>query len=183
MRPFPSYHVRQAQYQSRDYCEVANGRDPTWAACTREAHCLALPCLAVRVSEVLRRVQAENERLVEQNRKTATQKVFFIEPDRSPLLFAAEARRPITRRAAVNTAMMRLVTYKGRPDLDVKTVAQNHFNLSEANFLKKVEALEMEIPVARLEDSSQKARRVVMLTDLAAYLDKKADQARRAIGL
>ena len=83
----------------------------------------------------------------------------------------------------MNTAMMLLVVYNGRPDLDAGAVAQNHFNLTEAKFLKKVEAREIDLPVVRLEDVSQKARRVVMLTDLAAYLDKKADEARRAMGL
>lgn len=83
----------------------------------------------------------------------------------------------------MNTAMMLMVAYNGRPDLDVKTVAENHFNLTEGKFLKKVNDHEIDLPVIRLEDASQKARRIVMLVDLADFLDKKADEARRAIGL
>ena len=79
--------------------------------------------------------------------------------------------------------MMLMVAYNGRPDLDVKTVAEDHFNLTEGKFLKKVKDHEIELPVIRLEDASQKARRMVMLTDLANYSDKKADEARRAAGL
>ncbi len=81
----------------------------------------------------------------------------------------------------MTTMMMLLVSYNGRPDLDTKTVAANHFNLSEGNFLRKIESREIDLPAVRLEDTSQKARRVVMLSDLAEYLDKKADEARRAI--
>lgn len=81
----------------------------------------------------------------------------------------------------MNTLMMLMVAYNGRPDLDVKTVAENHFNLTEGKFLKKVENFEIDLPVIRLEDASQKARRIIMLTDLAGFLDKKADEARRAM--
>ena len=35
----------------------------------------------------------------------------------------------------MNTFMMLMVAYNGKPDLDVKTVADNHFNLTEAKFL------------------------------------------------
>ncbi|WP_372922641.1 pyocin activator PrtN family protein [Roseovarius sp.] len=83
----------------------------------------------------------------------------------------------------MNTAMMLMVAYNGRPDLDVKTVAENHFNLTEGNFLKKVENHEIDLPVIRLEDASQKVRRIIMLADLASFLDRKADEARRAMGL
>lgn len=82
----------------------------------------------------------------------------------------------------MNTFMMLMVAYNGKPDLDVKTVADNHFNLTEAKFLKKVENHEIDLPVIRLEDASQKARRIVMLADLANFLDKKAEEARRAMG-
>ena len=82
----------------------------------------------------------------------------------------------------MNTVMMLMVAYNGRPDLDAKTVAENHFNLTEGKFLKKVKNQEIGLPVIRLEDTSQKARRIVMLADLASYLDKKADEARRAMG-
>lgn len=82
----------------------------------------------------------------------------------------------------MNTVMMLMVAYNGRPDLDVRTVAENHFNLTEEKFLKKVKDREIELAVIRLEDTSQKARRIVMLADLASYLDKKADEARRAMG-
>lgn len=83
----------------------------------------------------------------------------------------------------MNTAMMLMVAYNGRPDLDVKTVAEKHFNLTEGKFLKKVENHEIDLPIVRLEDASRKARRVIMLTDLADFLDRKADEARRAMGL
>ena len=82
----------------------------------------------------------------------------------------------------MNTVMMLMVAYNGRPDLDVRTVGENHFNLTEGKFLKKVKNQEIDLPVVRLEETSQKARRIVMLADLASYLDKKADEARRAIG-
>ena len=82
----------------------------------------------------------------------------------------------------MNTVMMLMIAYNGRPDLDAKTVAENHFNLTEGKFLRKVKDHEIELPVIRLEDASHKARRIVMLADLASYLDKKADEARRAVG-
>lgn len=85
-------------------------------------------------------------------------------------------------KSKMNTFMMLMVAYNGKPDLDVKTVAVNHFNLTEGKFLKKVENQEIDLPVIRLEDASQKARRIIMLTDLAGFLDKKADEARRAMG-
>ncbi|WP_297767650.1 pyocin activator PrtN family protein [uncultured Roseovarius sp.] len=82
----------------------------------------------------------------------------------------------------MNTLLMLMVTYNDRPDLDVKTVADNHFNLTEGKLLKKVENDEIDLPVIRLEDASQKARRIILLADLADFLDRKADEARRAMG-
>ena len=83
----------------------------------------------------------------------------------------------------MNTLMMLMVAYNGRPDLDAKIVAENHFNLTEGKFLKKVGNHEIDLPVIRLEDASQKARRIIMLADLANFLDRKAAEARRAMGL
>jgi hypothetical protein len=72
-----------------------------------------------------------------------------------------------------------MTQYDGLAIVPVERVCRDYFtHLTPEKFLRKVLAGEIKLPVVRIEDS-QKAARGVHITDLAAYLDKQADAARK----
>jgi len=79
----------------------------------------------------------------------------------------------------MKTAMILMTQYDGLAIVPLERVCKDYFtHLTPEKFLRKVLAGEIKLPVVRIEDS-QKAARGVHITDLAAYLDKQADAARR----
>jgi hypothetical protein len=69
--------------------------------------------------------------------------------------------------------------YDGMTIVPVEWVCRDYFrHLTPEKFLRKALAGEIAIPVVRIE-SSQKAAKGVHISDLAAYLDKRAEAARK----
>ena len=79
----------------------------------------------------------------------------------------------------MNTLWMLMGLFGGKPVVPVEDVRRNFFAAYEATtFLRKLAAGDIPLPVVRL-DGSQKGPKGVHLTDLAAYLDKQAEAARK----
>lgn len=79
----------------------------------------------------------------------------------------------------MKTVMMLMVYYDGRPVVPLHDVWRDFFKPHTlSTFLRKVGNGEIPLPVVRL-DKSQKGLRVVHITDLAEYIDKRAEAARR----
>ena len=78
-----------------------------------------------------------------------------------------------------NTAFLLMAQYNGAAIIPLDQVCRDYFrHLTEEKFLRKVLAGEIALPVVQIENS-QKAARGVMLTDLAAYIDKQHEKAKR----
>jgi hypothetical protein len=79
----------------------------------------------------------------------------------------------------MNTVFFLMARYNGLPVIPVDVVCRDYFqHLSPEKFLKKVLAGEISLPVVRME-SSQKCAKGVPINDLAAYLDKQIEAARK----
>lgn len=79
----------------------------------------------------------------------------------------------------MKTDFMLLARYDGLPIIPIETVCQDYFShLTPEKFLRKVSSGEIQLPIVRVEHS-QKAAKGVHVNDLAAYLDKRADAARK----
>lgn len=78
----------------------------------------------------------------------------------------------------MKTAMLLMARYDALPVIPVERVCEDYFqHLSAEKFIRKVDAGEIDIPLVRIEGSS-KCARGVPLTDLAAYIDARATEAR-----
>lgn len=78
----------------------------------------------------------------------------------------------------MNTFMMLFARYDGRPSVSAEEVCRDFFtHLDTPKFIRKIDAGEIDLPLLRMEGST-KAARHVQLTDLAAYLDARAREAR-----
>ncbi|WP_323779077.1 pyocin activator PrtN family protein [Leisingera sp.] len=81
----------------------------------------------------------------------------------------------------MNTIWLLAGRYDGLPTVPLDKVREDFFGgMTKPVFTKKVESGEIPLPVTTL-GSSQKAPRVIHLTDLAAYLDGCADKARKEL--
>lgn len=79
----------------------------------------------------------------------------------------------------MKTAFILMAQYDGLAVIPVETVCRDYFrHLTVEKFLRKVLASEITLPIVRME-GSQKAAKGVHINDLAAYLDKQADAARK----
>lgn len=79
----------------------------------------------------------------------------------------------------MKTSLLLMAQYDGLAVIPVEWICRDYFrHLTVEKFLRKVLAGEISIPIVRME-SSQKAARGVHVSDLAAYLDKQADAARK----
>lgn len=79
----------------------------------------------------------------------------------------------------MRTAFILLAQYDGLAVVPIDAVCRDYFrHLTVEKFLRKVLAGEIAIPIVRME-SSQKAARGVHINDLAAYIDKQAEAARK----
>ena len=80
----------------------------------------------------------------------------------------------------MKTAFMLFARYDGLPIIPVETVCKDFFApLTPEKFLRKTANGEIPLPIVRMETKSQKTAKGVHLADLAAYLDKMADAARK----
>jgi len=74
----------------------------------------------------------------------------------------------------VNTAFLLMAQYNAQAVIPVASVVRDYFpHLTTENFLRKVSAGDIKIPLVRIEPTSQKAARGIHLTDLAEYLDDR----------
>jgi hypothetical protein len=79
----------------------------------------------------------------------------------------------------MKTAFILMAQYDGLAVIPLETVCRDYFrHLTVEKFLRKQLAGEIKLPIVRMEDS-QKAARGVHVNDLAAYLDKQAEAARK----
>jgi hypothetical protein len=78
----------------------------------------------------------------------------------------------------MNTAFMLLAQYNGQPVIPVDKVVPDFFShLSVDKFIRKVGTGEINIPVIRIEGSTQKSAKGVHINDLAAYIDTRREAA------
>jgi hypothetical protein len=79
----------------------------------------------------------------------------------------------------MKTAFILLAQYDGLAVVPLEQVCRDYFrHLTVEKFLRKALAGEISIPIVRME-GSQKAARGVHINDLAAYLDRQAEAARK----
>jgi hypothetical protein len=79
----------------------------------------------------------------------------------------------------MKTSFLLLAQYDGMAVIPVEWVVRDYFrHLSVEKFLRKVLALEIDLPVVRMEPS-QKSAKGIHVNDLAAYLDKQTAAARK----
>lgn len=79
----------------------------------------------------------------------------------------------------ISTMWLLMAQYEGRAMLPADVVCHDFFApLTLPVFMKKVGSGEIALPMVRMEES-QKGARMVHLTDLAAYIDARAEAARR----
>jgi hypothetical protein len=79
----------------------------------------------------------------------------------------------------MKTSFLLMAQYDGLAMIPVEWVCRDYFrHLTVEKFLRKVLVGEISLPIVRIE-SSQKSAKGVHVNDLAAYLDKQADAARK----
>jgi hypothetical protein len=79
----------------------------------------------------------------------------------------------------MKTAFILMTQYDGLAVIPVDWVCRDYFrHLTVEKFLRKVLTGDIDIPIVRIE-GSQKCAKGVHVTDLAAYLDKRAEAARK----
>ena len=79
----------------------------------------------------------------------------------------------------MKTSFVLMAQYDGLAVIPVERVCADYFApLTVEKFLEKTMAGEIALPVVRMY-GSQKAAKVVHINDLAAYLDKQAETARK----
>lgn len=81
----------------------------------------------------------------------------------------------------MNTAFLLMALYGGKPIIPADEVCRDFFpHLKPDQFLRKIGAGEIKLPLVRAE-TSQKSAKGVHLQDLADYLDKRRDAARKEL--
>jgi hypothetical protein len=79
----------------------------------------------------------------------------------------------------MKTAFLLMAQYDGLAVIPVAWVCRDYFrHLTVEKFLRKVLGGEIDLPIVRIE-SSQKCAKGVHVNDLAAYLDKRVEAARK----
>jgi hypothetical protein len=79
----------------------------------------------------------------------------------------------------MNTAFLLMAQYDGKAVIPADVVCRDFFpHLSASKFIAKVSAGEINIPLIRVENS-QKSAKGVHLQDLAEYIDKRREAARK----
>ncbi len=79
----------------------------------------------------------------------------------------------------MKTSFLLMAQYDGLAVIPVEWICRDYFrHLTVEKFLRKVLVGEISLPIVRME-GSQKAAKGIHINDLAAYLDKQADAARK----
>jgi Pyocin activator protein PrtN len=79
----------------------------------------------------------------------------------------------------VNTAFLLIALYNGLPVIPLDRVCKDFFGLSAEKFLKKVDHGDIKLPIVRMDPTSQKTAKGVHVSDLAEYIDKRTEAARK----
>ena len=79
----------------------------------------------------------------------------------------------------MNTAFLLMAQYNAQAIIPIDAVARDYFGLTKEQLVRKINAGDVRLPMVRMEPESQKAAKGVHLQDLAAYLDERAEAARR----
>ena len=69
----------------------------------------------------------------------------------------------------------------GAPLLEIEMVAADYFHLSTDKFLRKVRSGQIHLPLLQMEPGSQKAKKFIAVTDLAAYIDTRHKAAQKEL--
>jgi len=79
----------------------------------------------------------------------------------------------------MNTAFLLMAQY-GLAVIPVEYICRDYFrHLTVEKFLRKVLAGEIDLPIVRIDGTSQKTAKGIHVNDLAAYLDKQTAAARK----
>ena len=79
----------------------------------------------------------------------------------------------------MKTAFILMAQYDGKAIVPVEDVCHDYFrHLNVEGFLRKVMLGEIKLPIVRMEGSNKTAKGV-HINDLAAYLDRAAEAARK----
>ncbi|GHC09470.1 hypothetical protein GCM10007291_02020 [Gemmobacter nanjingensis] len=79
----------------------------------------------------------------------------------------------------MDTTLMLMARYEGRPILPVEVICKDFFpHLTREKFLRKVADGAIKLPLVQIE-GSQKSAKGVDLRDLAAYYDERREAARK----
>lgn len=79
----------------------------------------------------------------------------------------------------MNTAFLLMAQYDGRAVIPIDRVCRDYFpHLTSDKLVRKISAGEIALPLLRIEES-QKAAKGVHLQDLAAWIDTRAEAARK----
>jgi hypothetical protein len=85
------------------------------------------------------------------------------------------------RRPPMNTIFLLMAQYDGKAIIPVEMVRADYFpHLNLDQFIRKLKAGEIKLPLIRME-ASQKAAKGFHLQDLAEYLDRRRNAARREL--
>lgn len=77
------------------------------------------------------------------------------------------------------TVFLLMAQYHGKAVIPVDEICRDYFpHLDAGKFIRKVGAGDIAIPMIRIE-ASQKAAKGVHINDLAEYIDRQADAARK----
>lgn len=78
----------------------------------------------------------------------------------------------------MHTAFFLMAQYNSQAVIPVATVVRDYFShLSVDMFLRKVNLGDINIPLIRIETTSQKAAKGVHVVDLASYIDVRREEA------
>ena len=79
----------------------------------------------------------------------------------------------------MKTVFLLMAQYDGRAVVPVEDVCRDYFShLTPDKFIRKALAGQIDLPLVRIENS-KRAQRGVPLNDLASYLDRQIEEARR----
>ena len=80
----------------------------------------------------------------------------------------------------LTTYQLLTMQYGGMAVIPVEKVCCDYFNEMTADkFMRKVSAGEIRLPIVRMYDDSHKAAKAIPIDDLADYLDKRIEKAKK----
>lgn len=80
----------------------------------------------------------------------------------------------------MNTAFLLMAQYNAAAIIPVETVCKDYFShMTPAQFMRKANAGEIDLPITRIDADSKKSAVGVHLGDLAEFIDKRREAARK----